>query len=137
MGARSGRLPSPVCLSNAGALLPSSVEEPEVRVLYDPTEGSIDCELFNPGLMPLTFVVSVNAYFDDAPAEVTVAPFATNVHMWNLHRALPLVRLFRARARTARFRAALRRTGGDGARRHQRSGGLSGRSTRTKLAAVD
>jgi phospholipase C len=67
--------------------LPASVEEPEVRVLYDPTEGSVDAELFNPGLMPLTFVVSTNAYFDDAPAEVMVAPFATNVHMWNLHRS--------------------------------------------------
>jgi phospholipase C len=72
---------------DAAALLPASVEEPEVRVLYDPTEGSIDAELFNPGLMPLTFVVSVNAYFDDAPVEVTVAPFATNVHMWNLYRS--------------------------------------------------
>ncbi|SHG35848.1 phosphocholine-specific phospholipase C [Massilia sp. CF038] len=71
----------------AGASLPASIDEPEVRVLYDGAEGSLDAELFNPGLMPLTFVITTNAYGDSAPVELVVAPYATNVHMWNLHQS--------------------------------------------------
>ncbi|HEY0064612.1 MAG TPA: phospholipase C, phosphocholine-specific [Telluria sp.] len=71
----------------AGAGMPASIDEPEVRVLFDGTDGSLDAELFNPGLMPLTFVITANAYFDSAPVQVTVAPYATSVHMWNLHQS--------------------------------------------------
>lgn len=69
------------------AALLGIVEEPEVRILYDATDGSIDAELYNPGMSPATFVITANAYFDDAPIVVSVAPFATSVHMWNLHRS--------------------------------------------------
>jgi len=71
---------------NTGAVLPYALDEPEVRLLYDAADGSVDAELFNPGTLPLTFTITVNAYLDDAPVTVTVAPFATSVHMWNLHR---------------------------------------------------
>lgn len=71
----------------ANAAMLSTVEEPEVRVLYDTADGSIDAELYNPSMSPATFTISANAYFDDAPIVVTVAPYATSVHMWNLHRS--------------------------------------------------
>lgn len=72
---------------NPGAGLARALEEPEVRLMYDPQHGSIDAELHNPALAPATFIISVNAYVDDAPLEVTVAPYDTSGHMWNLHRS--------------------------------------------------
>ncbi|MDB4976422.1 MAG: phospholipase phosphocholine-specific [Myxococcaceae bacterium] len=71
-----------------GSARPSGgLGSPELRVGYDTGLGNLYAVLHNPSARAQTFQITANAYFDESPARVLVAPNAQTARYWWLLRS--------------------------------------------------